>query len=170
MPSAARPGHNGCVDFAPSSRTDSITLKRAYADGTVAVVMAPLSLLCRLAMSVPPPRYHTVKYAGVLASASPCAPASRPLLANGRNAHRVRQARAPTAIALRSDHGVPTAPSPRKKMLSSRVSHCVSVENQVLRDIARTSHRSGSKEPVEMQQLSQVGGNHPHGSVVSQGK
>jgi Putative transposase len=49
----------------------AITLKRAYADGTVAIVMDPLSLLCRLAMSVPPPRYHTVKYAGVLASASP---------------------------------------------------------------------------------------------------
>ena len=49
----------------------AITLKRAYADGTVAVVTDPLSLLCRLAMSVPPPRYHTVKYAGVLASASP---------------------------------------------------------------------------------------------------
>jgi hypothetical protein len=48
----------------------AITLKRAYADGTVAVEMAPLSLLCRLAMSVPPPRRHTVKYAGVLAAAS----------------------------------------------------------------------------------------------------
>ena len=30
----------------------------------------PLSLLCRLATSVPPPRFHTVKYAGVLAPAS----------------------------------------------------------------------------------------------------
>ncbi|HMI83253.1 MAG TPA: transposase [Polyangiaceae bacterium] len=49
----------------------AITLKRAYADGTIAVEMDPLSLLCRLAMSVPPPRYHTVKYAGVLGSASP---------------------------------------------------------------------------------------------------
>jgi Putative transposase len=48
----------------------AITLKRAYADGTVAVEMDPLSLLCRLAMSVPPPRYHTVKYAGVIAPAS----------------------------------------------------------------------------------------------------
>jgi hypothetical protein len=48
-----------------------ITLKRAYADGTVAVEMGPLSLLCRLASSVPPPRFHTVKYAGVLAPASP---------------------------------------------------------------------------------------------------
>ena len=48
-----------------------IALKRAYADGTIAVEMDPLSLLCRLATSVPPPRFHTVKYAGVLAPASP---------------------------------------------------------------------------------------------------
>ncbi len=47
-----------------------ITLKRAYADGTVAVDMDPLSLLCRPATSVPPPRFPTVKYAGVLAPAS----------------------------------------------------------------------------------------------------
>jgi hypothetical protein len=47
-----------------------IALKRAYNDGTLAVDMDPLSLLCRLAMSVPPPRFHTVKYSGVLASAS----------------------------------------------------------------------------------------------------
>ena len=55
-------GHDGLV---------RIALERAYADGTVAVAMVPLSLLCRLATSVPPPRYHIVKYAGVLASASP---------------------------------------------------------------------------------------------------
>ena len=48
-----------------------ITLKKAYADGTVAVDMDPLSLLCRLATSVPLPHFHTVHYAGVLASASP---------------------------------------------------------------------------------------------------
>ena len=47
-----------------------ITLKKAYADGTVAVDMDPLSLLCRLATSVPPPRFHTVRYAGVLAAAT----------------------------------------------------------------------------------------------------
>ena len=46
-----------------------ITLKRAYGDGTVAVDMDPLSLVARLAAAVPPPRFHTVKYAGVLASA-----------------------------------------------------------------------------------------------------
>ena len=46
-----------------------ITLKRAFGDGTVAVDMDPLSLVARLAAAVPPPRFHTVKYAGVLASA-----------------------------------------------------------------------------------------------------
>ncbi|XYI00715.1 transposase [Sorangium sp. So ce1128] len=47
-----------------------LSRRRAFADGTVAASMDPLSLLCRLATSVPPPRFHTVKYAGVLASAS----------------------------------------------------------------------------------------------------
>jgi hypothetical protein len=47
-----------------------ITLKKAYGDGTLAVDLDPLSLLCRLATSVPPPRFHTVRYAGVLAPAS----------------------------------------------------------------------------------------------------
>jgi hypothetical protein len=47
-----------------------IALKRAYSDAAVAVEMDPLSLLCRLATSVPAPRFHTVKYAGVLAPAS----------------------------------------------------------------------------------------------------
>src|SRR6266498_251204 len=37
-----------------------IALKRAYADETFAVDMDPLSLLCRLATSVLPPRFHTV--------------------------------------------------------------------------------------------------------------
>jgi hypothetical protein len=44
--------------------------KKPFADGTVAVDMDPLSLLCRLAASVPPPRLHTVRYCGVLAPAS----------------------------------------------------------------------------------------------------
>ena len=48
-----------------------ITLKKAYTDGTVAVDMDPVSLLCRLATSVPSPRRHTIRYSGVLAPASP---------------------------------------------------------------------------------------------------
>ena len=43
----------------------------SYSDGTVAVDMDPLSLLCRLATSVPAPRLHTIRYAGVLGPANP---------------------------------------------------------------------------------------------------
>ncbi len=47
-----------------------IALKRPFADGTVAIDLDPLSLLARLAASVPAKGTHTVRYAGVLASAS----------------------------------------------------------------------------------------------------
>ncbi len=47
-----------------------IALKRPFADGTVAIDLDPLSLLSRLAASVPAKGTHTVRYAGVLASAS----------------------------------------------------------------------------------------------------
>jgi hypothetical protein len=47
-----------------------IALKRPFADGTVAIDLDPLSLLCRLAASVPAPRTHTIRYAGVLGPAS----------------------------------------------------------------------------------------------------
>ncbi len=40
--------------------------------------MDPLSLLCRLATSVPPKHFHTVRYAGVLAAASPWRPRIAP--------------------------------------------------------------------------------------------
>ena len=51
-----------------------IALKKPFSDGTVAVDMDPLSLLLRLCAAVPAPRFHTVRYAGVLASASKLRP------------------------------------------------------------------------------------------------
>lgn len=45
-----------------------IALKRAFSDGTIAIDLDPLSLLCRLCASVPAPKLHTVRYAGVLAA------------------------------------------------------------------------------------------------------
>ena len=47
-----------------------IELKRPFRDGTVAVDLDPLSLMCRLAALVPPPRCHLIHYAGVLAPAA----------------------------------------------------------------------------------------------------
>ena len=55
------PGPDGLVRLA---------LKRPFADGTVAIDLDPLSLLSRLAASVPAKGTHTVRYAGGLASAS----------------------------------------------------------------------------------------------------
>jgi hypothetical protein len=47
-----------------------ITLRKPFRDGTYAVDMDPLSLLCRLATMTPPPRIHVVRYSGVLAPAA----------------------------------------------------------------------------------------------------
>jgi hypothetical protein len=47
-----------------------IVLKRPFGDGNTAVDLDPLSLLCRLAASVPAPKFNTVRYGGVLAPAS----------------------------------------------------------------------------------------------------
>jgi Putative transposase len=66
-----------------------ITLKRAFSDGTIAIDVDPLSLLCRLAAAVPYPRFHTVRYSGVLASASKLrpkiAPKQPPVAAEGED-------------------------------------------------------------------------------------
>jgi hypothetical protein len=47
-----------------------LKLKRPFSDGTFALDLDPLSLLVRLATTVQPPRFHSVRYAGVLAAAS----------------------------------------------------------------------------------------------------
>ena len=75
-----------------------IVLKRAYSDGTTAVDMDPLSFLCRLAKTVPPPRRHTVKYAGVLGPAHRWRKRIRP---------RVQASSEPT-IPRESDDTMPT--------------------------------------------------------------
>ena len=47
-----------------------LELKRPFSDGTFAIDLDPLSFLVRLATSVHPPRFNTVRYGGVLAAAS----------------------------------------------------------------------------------------------------
>jgi Putative transposase len=56
---AGLPGPDGLV---------RIALKKPFSD--VAVDLDPLSLLCRLVALVPAPRFHTVRYSGVLAPAA----------------------------------------------------------------------------------------------------
>lgn len=47
-------------------RLVGIALKKQFSDRTFAVDLDPLSLLTRLCAAVPPPRFRTVRYAGVL--------------------------------------------------------------------------------------------------------
>jgi hypothetical protein len=95
------PGQEGLV---------RITLKKPYADGTVAVELDPLSLLSRLAASVPPPRHHTVRYAGVLGAASQwrsrIVPAARPDAAELRPRTKRRSHYRPWAELLARTFGV----------------------------------------------------------------
>jgi len=68
-----------------------IALKRPFADGTVAVDMDSLSLLCRLAAAVPAPRFNTVRYGGVLAANAKLRPKvvpNKPRSANTEEAPR----------------------------------------------------------------------------------
>ena len=58
-----------------------LTLKRAFSDGTTAIDLDPLSLLCRLAASVPGPGFNTVRYGGVLSPAARWRPLIVPKLA-----------------------------------------------------------------------------------------
>ena len=43
-------------------------LKRPWRDGTVALVLEPLDLLARVCALIPPPRFHMIRYHGVLSS------------------------------------------------------------------------------------------------------
>ncbi len=44
--------------------------KKAWRDGTHAVVLSPEDLIARLCALVPPPRFHLIRYLGVLAGHS----------------------------------------------------------------------------------------------------
>ena len=56
-----------------TQRPDGILLlefKKAWKDGSRALVLTPEDLLVRLCAAVPPPRFHMVRYFGVLSSYS----------------------------------------------------------------------------------------------------
>jgi hypothetical protein len=47
-----------------------LTFKKPWRDGTRALVLEPEDLIARLVAAVPPPRFHTLRYFGVLSSHS----------------------------------------------------------------------------------------------------
>ena len=70
-------------------------LKRRWRDGTAAFVFAPEEFVARLAALVPPPRFHLVRYAGVLAPGA-----------------RLRARVVPEPAERRRPDGAPVAPAP----------------------------------------------------------
>ena len=97
-----------------------ITLKKAYADGTIAVEMDPLSLLCRLATSVPPPRLHTIRYAGVLAVIKEPAGIARHPRRGGRGDGGAPPLCGARAAVLEEPHPPPTGAGRRGGMRQPR--------------------------------------------------
>ena len=79
-----------------------IALKRIWDDGTAAIVVSGEELLARLAVLVPPPRFHTTRYFGCFAPRSklrrlvvPCSPAAPKAASDvgddsGEHKHRYR--------------------------------------------------------------------------------
>jgi hypothetical protein len=63
------PISNERLSLLPNGRV-RYKLKRRWKDGTKAVIYEPMELMERLAALVPPPRFNTVRYYGVLAPAS----------------------------------------------------------------------------------------------------
>ena len=105
-----------------------VVLKKPFNDGTVAIDLDPLSLLCRLAATVPPPRFHTVRYAGVLSSHAkwrrlvvpgppPDAPGHDPNQDRATHTDAPRETRTsryrPWAELLRSTFGIDVETCPR---------------------------------------------------------
>ncbi|MDH5492650.1 MAG: transposase [Myxococcales bacterium] len=52
-----------------------VQLKRAWRDGTEAVLLSPMDFISRLCALVPPPRFHILRYYGVLAPNATARPA-----------------------------------------------------------------------------------------------
>ena len=53
-----------------SDGTLELALKSVWKDGTRAIVFSPEDLVLRLIASIPPPRWHTLRYFGILSSHS----------------------------------------------------------------------------------------------------
>jgi len=100
-----------------------IALKRAWDDGTCAIVVSGEELMARLAVLVPPPRVHTTRYFGVFAPRSklrrlvvPCSPAAPKVCNEGSGDRAARSSsryRLSWAQALAKVFGVDVTQCPR---------------------------------------------------------
>ena len=130
-----------------------ITLKKPFADGTVAVDMDPLSLLSRLAAAVPPPRLHTVRYVGVLAPESKLRPriVPRPSVAPDEGEDEPPDAEKPAKPAGSRYRPWPSSSSAPSRSTSSHVpgvaDACASSRSSPRRRPCAASSAASAKRP-----------------------
>jgi hypothetical protein len=63
-------------------------MKKPWSDGTVALLFDPLSFIARLCALIPPPRFHMLRYAGVLAAHSTLRSKVVPVAGSARESSR----------------------------------------------------------------------------------
>lgn len=131
------------VSFTPDGRV-RLQLKRAFRDSTTAVEMDPLSLLSRLAASVFPPRFHSVRLRRRARAQQRLAPPDRPAAA--ARARRCRAAGFPSSTEEAAAAHAPLHVSPVARSLADDVRHRSAVPGLQRPDEARRA-RPGQAEP-----------------------
>jgi len=66
---SSRPSESSRLELRPDGKLE-LTLKSVWKDGTRAILLPPRDLIIRLIAAIPPPRFHLVRYFGVLSSHS----------------------------------------------------------------------------------------------------
>jgi hypothetical protein len=89
-----------------------------WSDGTVALVLEPLDLCARVAALIPPPRFHMVRYHGVLSSHAKLRPEVVPKVDD----------RGPKQLRLFECDNTVLAPEPRKKPWAWLLRHVFQVD------------------------------------------
>ena len=93
-------------------------LKKPWSDGTVALVLEPLDLCARIAALIPPPRFHMIRYHGVLSSHAKLRSEVVPKLED----------QGPKQLALFEQDRTVLAPEPRRKPWAWLLRHVFQVD------------------------------------------
>ena len=101
----------------------SYLLKKPWRDGTTALVLEPLNLIARVCALIPPPRFHMVRYHGVLSSH---AKVRAKVVPKRNDAHTLQ----PLQLKLfeRETDATVVAPEPRRRPWASLLRHVFQID------------------------------------------
>ena len=104
----------------------SYLLKKPWRDGTVALVLEPLDLIARVCALIPPPRFHMVRYHGVLSSHAKVRAEVVP-----KHTEVLEGTQPPTQLALifgKGSDATVVAPEPRRKPWAWMLRHVFEID------------------------------------------